>query len=431
MEQVEQLEGPLEAVGFSDLDGTEYSHTARPRHDQGKSAVPEGIPQISWPRVAIGAAGFLFLTLAVFWNQFANIQAGSELFQWKQLRWDYFLLILLCLPLDTLSSGLRIWLVSGVLKPEISFCTCLKAEWANLGVSMLTPSQTGGGFGQMYILYRGGASLSTALSISLISFIGTMVGLLCIGLYALLFSGVDQLGRVFAGAVWIFTIISAFMVLAAVWPGLVSMFIKRSAIIISSMLKKARIYPKAWAMHSRTGDGKEIDTIPHAKKLIECVTRYSADVRMFVRLGKTRFLCVCSLSLVFLFSRAFMAFLCLRFVGIELSTLSQVLETQLVLNFLIYFAPTPGGSGIAEGASLGMMAQIVPMGVAPYYHLLWRSTTLFLPACVGLFVLFQTIMQDTQRVLTSHHAAGGRKTAYPHAYKIKQESVRRWGREPE
>jgi hypothetical protein len=98
-------------------------------------------------------------------------------------------------------------------------------------------------------------------------------------------------------------------------------------------------------------------------------------------------------------ARCTIAFLCLRFLGIEASRLGDVIETQLNLIFLIYFAPTPGSSGLAEGASMLMMDSFIPTGLAPYYNLLWRSSTLYLPAVAGLLFLSWTIMKDARKVV--------------------------------
>jgi uncharacterized membrane protein YbhN (UPF0104 family) len=129
-------------------------------------------------KLLTGGLAFIVLTVGIFWYQFSRIQAGYESPRWSQLQWEYLLLMLLCLPFDTVAAGVRIWLVGRVLQPGVCLWTCLKAEWANVGISMLTPSQSGGGFGQIYILNRGGASVGTALSISLLSFSCTMIGLL-------------------------------------------------------------------------------------------------------------------------------------------------------------------------------------------------------------------------------------------------------------
>ena len=124
-----------------------------------------GIGKLLW-----GGLFFVVLTVGIFFYQFAKIPGSHRPDIWNQLQWGYLAWLLLFLPMDTFAAGLRIWVICRVLQPGVSFWTCLKAEWANLGLAMLTPSQTGGGFGQIYVLNRGGLNMGTALSVSLISF---------------------------------------------------------------------------------------------------------------------------------------------------------------------------------------------------------------------------------------------------------------------
>ena len=94
-----------------------------------------------------------------------------------------------------------------------------------------------------------------------------------------------------------------------------------------------------------------------------------------------------------------MALLCLHFLGIPVTEVGHVLQTQLCLIFLIYFAPTPGSSGLAEGASMSLMDGIISAGFAPYYNLLWRSLTLYLPAVAGLIFLPRAIVKDAHNAV--------------------------------
>jgi len=355
-------------------------------------------------RLVLGGLVFLVLTVAVFWYQFSRIQDGQWAPTLDQVNWRYLLLILLFLPLDTVACGLRIWVVCRVLQPGMGLWMCLKAEWANIGIAMLTPSNTGGGLGQVYMLNRGGASVGTAMSVSLITFLGTLVALLCIGLYSLLFSGIHQIGRFFYGAVWFFTVVSGGMVLGAVWPGLF-----RTVVSLVS-----RGFWLIWGKNSQLEDwwppgtariGAPVDRMGRWEgRFVDLIYTYQENARRFLRLGRVNFAVVCLLSLTFILARSLMGFLCLRFLGIEASTLGHVLEVKLALIFLIYFAPTPGGSGLAEGASLSVMAHIVPIGFAPYYNLLWRFSTLYIPACVGLFFLIRSVLRDTHTVIERRHA---------------------------
>jgi uncharacterized membrane protein YbhN (UPF0104 family) len=277
--------------------------------------------------------------------------------------------------------------------------TCLKAEWANLGLAMLTPSQTGGGFGQIYILSRGGMNLGTALTVSLISFLGSMVVLLFIGIHSLLISKVDHLVAFFQGALLIFFLIFAAVIFAVSWPGLLHLGISKIYRRIQRIWDK-KYSPVNTGLAPNTRFARLLAYLQIlSQKLIDLCYMHQANMRRFFRLNSSSFIWVCLLSLIFMLSRSIMAFLCLRFLGIQAAALGDVLETQLSLIFLIYFAPTPGSSGLAEGASMLMMHGAMPAGIVPYYNLLWRCSTLYLPAIAGLVFLSWAIMQDARRVV--------------------------------
>jgi len=143
-------------------------------------------PRLGGPPLLLGGAAFVALTVGVLWYQFQRIPTGATTPSWTRLSWGYLALLLLGIPVETAACALRMWLLCRVLQPGVRLWTCVKAEWANVAVSLLTPSQSGGGPGQIYLLSRDGVRVGTALTASLISFAGTMVGLLVLGLYSLL-----------------------------------------------------------------------------------------------------------------------------------------------------------------------------------------------------------------------------------------------------
>jgi hypothetical protein len=46
-----------------------------------------------------------------------------------------------------------------------------------------------------------------------------------------------------------------------------------------------------------------------------------------------------------------------------------------------------------------MMDGAMPLGFVPYYNLLWRCSTLYLPAITGLVFLLRTVMQDARKIV--------------------------------
>jgi uncharacterized protein (TIRG00374 family) len=346
-------------------------------------------------RLAFGGLTFIGLTVGIFWYQFAQIPVSNRPGIWNQLQWDYLFWLLLFLPIDTFAAGLRIWVICRVLQPGVTFWTCLKAEWANLGLAMLTPSQTGGGFGQIYVLLN----MGTALSVSLITFFGSMVILLLVGIHSLLISKIEHLAVFFQGALLVFTLVFGAVIVAVCWPG----SLRLVACGISMVMAKicGRNHPQGKTAPPQNTRVKRLLEYLRtlSEKLTDLCYLHQTNMRRYFRLNSFSFVWVCLLSLAFILSRSIMAYLCLRFLGIEASDLFHIIETQLSLIFLIYFAPTPGSSGLAEGASMLMMDGAMPIGFVPYYNLLWRFTTLYLPATAGLFFLLRTIVQDARRVV--------------------------------
>lgn len=264
---------------------------------------------------------------------------------------------------------------------------------------MLTPSQSGGGFGQIYLLNHGGVNVGTALTISLVTFLGSLVGLLCVGLYSLLILRISYVGPFFSGAIGLFTLLLVMLILSVIRPGLFRFAVVKIDRALRNICNRVRsFYTKG--VSGIDAIEQKPDQMGHlAAKLVNLIYTYQKDVRRFLKMGKAGFGIVCLLSLIFILSRCLMAFFCLRFLGVEGSTLGHVIEIQLAVTFLIYFVPTPGGSAIAETISCAMMAEIISTGYFPYYNLLWRGSTLYIAAIVGLLWIMQAIMQDIQGVV--------------------------------
>jgi len=357
------------------------------------------LPSMPRGKLLAGGVGFLALTAGVFWWLFTRVPGGHAAPGLADLRWGYFVLLLLVLPIESVTSAARIWLICRVLHPGVSFWTCIQSEFANVAISILTPSQSGGGPGQIYMLNRGGGvRVGTGLTATLLSFMGTMVGLLLMGLYSLLVSGIGASGFLFLAPVWTLTAIAAALLLGATWPDLCRIGLAALSRTVWRVLRRPGTVIDWWppgAPHS----GPAVDRMDATTaRLVDLLYTYRDDVGRFLRHGKACFVAVSLLSLSFLLARALMPYLCARFLGVEGGTLRQIVEAQMALIFLVFFAPTPGGAGIAETASLSIMAAIVPPGIAPHYNLLWRFSTTYLAALAGFLCLGRALTQDASRI---------------------------------
>jgi uncharacterized protein (TIRG00374 family) len=87
-------------------------------------------------------------------------------------------------------------------------------------------------------------------------------------------------------------------------------------------------------------------------------------------------------------NRLLAGYVVLRMLGIH-APFVDVLLLQTFIVFLLYFAPTPGGSGVAELLSAAVMSIYVPRELTPSYILLWRIVVSYLTVGFGSFVFWQ------------------------------------------
>jgi len=71
-----------------------------------------------------------------------------------------------------------------------------------------------------------------------------------------------------------------------------------------------------------------------------------------------------------------------------------VLGRMIFLNILLYFAPTPGGSGIAEGAFVVLFKQVLPVGTVGILAVAWRIIAEYLPFTIGLYFSVKVFGRD-------------------------------------
>jgi uncharacterized protein (TIRG00374 family) len=341
-----------------------------------------------------GTALFMVLTAGIFGYLFATMD-GSAGPTWSSLQWEWGLLLLLALPLDPGATSARMWAVCRVLAPDVSYWTCFKADCANFAMSTITPGQSGGGVAQVYMLNREGVPTGTAWTLSMISFLGTLVGLAIIGLYALLVTKHPIVtGTLFTAAVWTVAVAVALMGIFAYLPGLIRV---PTGMLSRALARLTRRTHRLEDWHPPgSSDGAPVDRMGRfATTFVNVLYTYSNDIPRFLKNGKLAFLGVIAGTLGFLVARGLVAYCCLRFLGLD-GGLVEVMGIQMALTFVVYFSPTPGGAGVAESVSLIVMAAFVPDGFAAYYNLLWRFATIYFWAIAGGIFLAQAVFRSAR-----------------------------------
>lgn len=71
-----------------------------------------------------------------------------------------------------------------------------------------------------------------------------------------------------------------------------------------------------------------------------------------------------------------------------------VMGRMIFLNMLLYFTPTPGGSGIAEGGFVLLFSETVPAGTVGIVAVCWRLIAEYIPFLIGLYYTLTVFGRD-------------------------------------
>lgn len=71
-----------------------------------------------------------------------------------------------------------------------------------------------------------------------------------------------------------------------------------------------------------------------------------------------------------------------------------VMGRMIFLNMLLYFMPTPGGSGIAEGGFVLLFSETVPAGTVGIIAVCWRLIAEYIPFFIGFYYTLTVFGRD-------------------------------------
>ena len=71
-----------------------------------------------------------------------------------------------------------------------------------------------------------------------------------------------------------------------------------------------------------------------------------------------------------------------------------VMGRMIFLNMLLYFTPTPGGAGVAEGGFVMLFAESVPAGTVGIIAVCWRLIAEYIPFLIGFYYTIKVFGRD-------------------------------------
>lgn len=288
------------------------------------------------------------------------------------------LLAMLLVVFVWLLDALKFNLLTRAAGERIKYSLSLELTWINYFGAAITPMQSGGGPFQMYILYKNGISVGTSVAITLVRTFLTMLLLgLTIPFSFLLHADLPKLGwgmRGFVSYVIVFSL--------AVWCGVV-LSIVRPALIkrwcwkLINLLKRLGVFGGARVNRMFRRVSREIDS-------------YNQNVRSFITTGKGYFI-LGTLAAFFQMVVQLSVMPCMIWaMGMPVMYV-ECLLVQALFIFLLYFIPTPGGSGAAEGGAALIFSIFVPWSVAGMMGVAWRLLTEYTGIALGALVALKML----------------------------------------
>ncbi len=304
------------------------------------------------------------------------------------VRWQWLLLGLVLASMDWIGGGLRLYVLGKHVYPQTSLKGCILSGGLNAWATMLTPSQAGGGPVGIMVLKRYGMPLPVAMVVTFMSFVATILFFGVAGPLTILFGageslqqhavlGVVTLRELYFLSLGGFITVGAVMIFLIVFPGVARRLARRMV---------------GWL--ERRGSAKLAHRVAGVNEGID--RAHEAMVAFFKGRGWLSLAAAVVLTAVALSNKLISGYVVLRALGIEAQFVDVVLLQTLII-FLLYFAPTPGGSGLAEVLSAAVMSIYVPRELTPSYILLWRVLVSYLTVGVGSIVFWRWLKLAEER----------------------------------
>jgi len=282
--------------------------------------------------------------------------------------------------LSWLGGGLRIKALVGAHHSRVSYFRCVQISIASTAMSYLTPSSSGAGPATIYGLMRQGMSFGRATAANAVSFLANVIFLSLAGLVAWALGAGGKVAHIrlpvaglsaaalFKWSAWVFGATVAVTVLLAVLPGVAGVVIRRLM-------------------------GPEH---PRVERILFHFQELHAGIAAYWRSGKNLFLLAVLSGLVHFGARFVLGYVLLKGFVTEAPFLEVVL-LHIMLQYLLFFMPTPSGAGIGELLTAAVMAPFLTPGLVMPYTVVWRIFLNYGTVAVGGSLLMGWLGADGAR----------------------------------
>jgi len=290
--------------------------------------------------------------------------------QLGSFRFSALLLALLCLSLGMFFDGTRLMHLVNIAGEKITLLQAVQVIFGNYFMAVLTPGAAGGAVAQVMFLRRAGVPIGKASVLVLVrTILSILFLLLCMPLVfaydKTLIPWVSNRSLMLLSAILFLGSVVGIWLIKTNWPQYLLMYLLRSA------------------PHSRRRKVFSLYRDVRGAVLILA----SAPLSMLRVFGES------AVSLLFLYALVPALFWGMGADGNWL----VIMGRMIFLNIILYFAPTPGGTGVAEGGFVLLFGELAPPGTVGIIAVAWRLLAEYLPFGIGFFLTVRTFGSDYMR----------------------------------
>lgn len=332
----------------------------------------------SLKRLALFALIFVGLSAAGTWVVYDQVAGRSVTFDPGLLSPGVVAASVLLLVTYFVADGLRLHHTLRALGVHLPFPWILRLVFINIFVSNVTPLATGGGVAQVLYLRAKEVPLGTATAATTIRTVLAVLFIFSSAPFFLLTlapmtgdGSVERIGLYLAISVAAYLGFFAVVLLRTRW-------LVRPLVGVVGALRAVRLIGEERAQRWRFRVRREL-------------LRFARSFGRYVRGPRLDVVLSVLFTLIFLVS--LFSFPAVLLWGLGYTVPYGTVVGLLVLTtFVMYFSPTPGASGVAEGAFGFLFAGLVSQEHLVQVTLGWRFLTIYLGMAIGVFVTQHELM---------------------------------------
>lgn len=306
--------------------------------------------------LAVISGGVIYFTIDM--NTFTHLTSFQP--------WSIILAVVV-LAAGLLLDGTRLMHLVYISNEKIKFSQAMQVVFGNYFLALLTPGATGGAVAQLIFLRHAGVPTGKATVLVIVrTLVSILFLLLCLPI--IFFHDKGLLPWISEESLIMISIGIVAFILISIWAFRTS-FPNYVVIKISQYFNNE----KRKMIFAFYRDIKSAVLLLSSSPL--------SMVRVFFESGLSLFALYAVVPLLFLG------------LGAE-ANWNIVMGRMIILNLLLYFAPTPGGSGIAEGGFVLLFNEFLPSGTVGIVAVVWRMIVEYLPFTIGFYYTIKTFGRE-------------------------------------